>query len=146
MPFATAGQRVFFRDDSSALDSIVSEHFEPRQNVYLPQEAQGQVQAEAATRAKTALESFSADRIVVNVEADAPTMLVLAHTYYHNWKATVNDRPVPVWRANYCFQAIEVPAGRSRVTVVYRDKAFYVGLGILAVALLGAIVFWSKAR
>ena len=46
---------------------------------------------------------------------------------YHNWKARVDGKAVPLWRANYAFQAVEVPAGRHEVTLVYGDKMFWIG-------------------
>ena len=50
--------------------------------------------------------------------------------------AHVADRPVPLLRANYAFQAVELPAGKHHLRVAYEDRAFHTG----CVVSLGAIL------
>ena len=55
----------------------------------------------------------------------------MAQAYYHPWHAYVDGKPTRLWRANYAFQALEVPAGNHQIQVVYEDKAFKIGGVIL---------------
>ena len=72
-------------------------------------------------------------------------MVVIAQSFYHPWKAVVDGKPTPIWKANYAFQALEVPPGQHQVEIVYRDKKFFFGalisgltaLGCLSVAFVG---------
>ena len=41
-----------------------------------------------------------------------------------------------MWRANYAFQAVQVPAGRHELILEYRDRHFLVGCAITSAALL----------
>jgi len=47
-----------------------------------------------------------------------------------------------LWRANYAFQAVEVPAGRHEVLLVYRDEAFQAGAAVSLCALLLCLAGW----
>jgi uncharacterized membrane protein YfhO len=72
-------------------------------------------------------------------------MLVLAQSYYHCWRASVDGNGVPVLRANGGFQAVEVPAGKHEVLLEYKDRAFQLGCAIsLASLLLCAVIYFLK--
>ncbi len=55
-------------------------------------------------------------------EAPAASLVVISQTYYPAWKAYVDGRPAKLWRANYAFQALEVPAGRHHIRLAYEDE------------------------
>ena len=59
---------------------------------------------------------------------------VISQTDYPAWKALVDGRPAILWRANHAFQAVEVPAGQHQIVLVYRDRAFQVGLALCLIA------------
>ena len=48
----------------------------------------------------------------------------------------VNGQPTRLWRANYAFEALQVPAGTNRVELVYQDRSFSTGVVISLVSLL----------
>ena len=76
------------------------------------------------------------------VEAARPGMVVLAQTYYPPWHAYVDGQPTRLWKADYAFQALEVPAGRHKVDVVYEDGRFRAGGCISLASLLGCAAIW----
>jgi hypothetical protein len=135
MPMATIGQQPVFVEDGAALAALGSRGFAPRQTVYLPAAVRGQVQARADTKARVLSSRVSPSECVFVTRADGPAMLVVAQAYYHCWKATVDGQPAPLWRANYAFQAVEVPSGRHEVRLVYADRAFWCGAGVSVVTL-----------
>ena len=78
------------------------------------------------------------DRIVLDVESDAPAYLVLADSWSPGWEAAINDQPAPIYRANFYARAVFVPAGRHLVRFEYRPASFRTGAWVtLAAALLG---------
>jgi hypothetical protein len=84
------------------------------------------------------------EHLVLDVDAPARGFLVLADQYYPGWQATVNGAPVPIYRANYMFRLVEVPAGASRVEFRYRPSSVLLGAGISALTLVVlAVLFWS---
>jgi uncharacterized membrane protein YfhO len=56
--------------------------------------------------------------------------VVVAQTYYHNWKAEVDGVSVPLLRANAAFQAVQMPAGKHTIHLFYQDRAFEIGAAI----------------
>jgi hypothetical protein len=52
----------------------------------------------------------------------------------------VNGKHVPLLRANYGFQALEVPTGRHDVRLVYDDAAFWAGALVSGITLAGCLV------
>jgi uncharacterized membrane protein YfhO len=73
-------------------------------------------------------------------------MIVLGQAFYHNWEARVDGTATPLWRANYAFQALEVPAGNHHILLQYRDKALYVGVVISLSAILICAGGWLACK
>jgi uncharacterized membrane protein YfhO len=142
----TLGQRAVFAQDSEALEAISSADFKPREVVYLPEENRPFVTATSRAVGSISGVNVRPQRVEVSADLDRPGLLVIAQAYYHNWHAYVDGQPVPLWRANYAFQALQLPAGRHQVRVQYEDRAFRVGGIISIVTLLGWALASRKAR
>jgi hypothetical protein len=140
LPRLTIGQQPLFAGDYATLAALTNASFAPRDEVYLPPEARASVLASHAGTARILSASYAAQRIEAQVETPAPTMLVAAQTYYHPWHAYVDGRRVPLWRANYAFQAVALPAGKHQVRLVYEDRRFQAGTAISLATLAGCAV------
>jgi uncharacterized membrane protein YfhO len=66
--------------------------------------------------------------------------VVVAQTFYHDWRASVDGQNVPLLRANHAFQAVEVPQGRHQIVLRYVDQAFELGAAISIVVWFGCLV------
>ena len=146
MPLITAGQKPIFTDSATAMREMTNTSFSPRQFVYLPAEAAKRVRASNATIARILRQTVSAHRFRFEIDAPAPTLAVIAQVHYAPWRAYVNGRPAKIWPANYAFQAVEIPAGRSEVHLVYRDSAFAVGAVLSTITALGCACAWCGRR
>jgi uncharacterized membrane protein YfhO len=74
---------------------------------------------------------------MIDNTAQSPGYVVLSNTWYPGWKAWLDGQPVTIWKANYLFQAVEVPAGNHHLELAYRPGLFYLGFAISCLALLG---------
>jgi len=147
MPLLTGGQKPVFTNDAAAMQTLLtSTNFNPRREVYLPPTAKAFVTATNFAAVKISSDRHSAQCIEADVQADAPAMLVAAQMYYHPWRAYVDGRLTPLLRANYGFQALEVPAGLHHVKLAYEDRRFYLGVVISLGMLIGCLVFWQVQR
>jgi hypothetical protein len=147
MPWATIGQQPVFLEDDAALAALCKDEFMPRRIVYLPSAARGQVEAGTGRPAKVLSSHIGASECVIETLAESRTVLVVAQAYYHCWQARVDGAVVPLWRANYAFQALEVPAGRHEVRLVYVDRVFQAGAIISIMALIVCIaMIWRGAH
>lgn len=143
MPILSGGQKPIFADDAATLASIAGTNFNPRTEVYLSLSREI-VAASNTTIVKISSAKFSAQEIDASVDASAPAMLVAAQSYYHPWRAYVDGKSTPLWRANYAFQSLEIPAGIHQIKLVYVDWNFRLGLAVSLVTLAGALLFLSR--
>jgi hypothetical protein len=149
LPRLTVGQKPLFAGDLATLAALTNTDFSPRREVYLPLAARPFVTASTASNARILSANYAAQHIEAEVAAPEPTLLVAAQTYYHPWQAYVDGQRVRLWRANYAFQAVVVPAGTHQVKLVYEDRRFQTGTAISVTTLIGCIfclVRWSAAR
>jgi hypothetical protein len=145
-PLVTGGQRPVFLDEDATLDFLFAPGFDGRQVVALPAAAKRSVQATNRADLKIVAADFSPERIDLQVTAGAPAMVVVAQAWYHPWRAYVDGKATRLWRANYAFQALEVPAGVHRVKLAYEDRLFQTGGAVSLTTLLGCAAAWFLRR
>jgi hypothetical protein len=136
IPIVSVSQAPVFASDEAAFDAIEKGTADFRKVVYLPTEAGGTVKSVGEPRARIIAKDFSPARQSIEVETPAATMAVICQAYYHNWQASVDGVATPLWRANYAFQAVAVPAGRHHILLQYKDNALRWGGAISLASLL----------
>jgi hypothetical protein len=146
MPLITIGQQPLFADDRSTFAVFYQTNFDFRRQVFLPLDARGLVTATQQVTARILENTFTANRIGLKTYASGPSMVVISQSWYPAWKAYVDGMPVRIWRANYAFDAVEVPAGQHRLELKYQDRALFLGallsaMGLLVLGLLATRTF-----
>jgi hypothetical protein len=144
LPVVTAGQRPEFKTDLEALDAITAENFNPRTEVFLPESARAVVTVTNQTTCTVAQVHFGQNQVTAEVQAAAPSLVVLSQTFYHLWHAEVDGQPVPLLRANVAFQALQVPAGTHHIRLFYRDPNLLMGAAISTASLLICVVIGCR--
>jgi Bacterial membrane protein YfhO len=142
LPMVTAGQKPLFTGDAETYAALFDAGFEPSQLVFLPEEARGTVHTTNAAKVEITSTVVSNQRVTFEAGADAAAMVVVAQSYYHPWHAYVDGQPTALWRANYAFQALEVPAGKHKVSLVYEDQMFIYGCVLSLISLVGCMAMW----
>lgn len=80
---------------------------------------------------------YDLTEVGIDVTTDDAGYLVVLDSFDEGWSATVDGRPAEVLRANAAFRAIEVPAGRSTVTLRYTTPGLRVGLALALLTIAG---------
>jgi uncharacterized membrane protein YfhO len=88
---------------------------------------------------------FSPNKVEADINAAAPGLVVLSQSYYHLWRAFVDEKSAPLLRANLAFQAVEVPAGRHHLKLIYRDPNLEIGAIISLLSLAACGWIWLRA-
>jgi hypothetical protein len=145
LPILTCGQRPVFATDDQALEAVTTS-FEPRTHTYLPESVRQECTATGTGQARLDSVKIRAHRISCVVQCDEPTLVVVAQSYHRNWKASVDSTASPVFRANFAFQAVQIPAGRHELILEYRDRHLLLGGVITTVALVICLVLWRRKR
>ncbi len=139
LPLITAGQQPVFLDAANTLSALTQSNFDGSQIVFLPPETKSLVTVSNQTSAKIFNPKFGNQTVNFEVQANEPSLAVVAQTYYHNWRAYVDGQPTPLLRANHAFQAVQVAKGTHQVRLAYEDRAFEIGAVISGVAWLGCL-------
>jgi uncharacterized membrane protein YfhO len=87
-----------------------------------------------------------ADRAAATIAAEGDGNLVFARTFFNDWHARVDGRPVPIAVANARDLAVAVPKGRHHVEIEYDRSPFRRGVGLQAAALLLAAAVAARPR
>jgi hypothetical protein len=148
LPLVTAGQKPVFLDGPGTLRALTQPDFDGGKMVFLPPEAKSLVTVTNQTATRVLNSQFKAQRADIEVEATGPSLVVVAQTYYHNWRVYVDGQPSPLLRANYAFQALQVPAGRHHVRLAYEDRAFQFGATVSVCMVVNCLIFlrWLRKR
>jgi hypothetical protein len=86
-------------------------------------------------------------RIRLKVSRQRPGYLSIRNTWDPGWRARVGGREVPVLRADYAFQALEIPPGTWEVELYYLPRSLVLGLWIVAAcAAVSAAAWWLSRR
>lgn len=123
---------IVVKDRKKVFSSLISPFFEPQQEVILEEEIQNpklKIQnPKSKINPKTQIIDYQPNKIIINAYSPTNCILVLSDTYYPGWKAYVDGKETKIYRANYIFRAIEVPAGNHKVEFIYFPVSFKVGL------------------
>ncbi len=84
------------------------------------------------------------DDLELEVTAEGPTVVVVRDGWAAGWKAAVDGRPAPVWRADGRHRAVPIEAGRHHVRLWYEPPGRDRGLVIAAVAATLLAALWLR--
>ncbi len=87
--------------------------------------------------------SYTPDRIMVKTNSSSPKLLFLSDVYDAGWHASVDGKESRVYRADYDFRAVEVPAGNHTVILTYTPDEFKWGIMLSIIGIAG-LVFLLK--
>lgn len=128
----------------AALQKIKKDAFDPHTTAILDRPVP--LQEATPLKWKASIVRSEAGSVRVEVETNQDSVLVLTDTFDKDWKAAVDERSVPVLRANYAFRAVSLSAGQHRVTFQYFPASFSLSLILSSLALVAwiASLFLSK--
>ena len=141
-------------DRAAVLSRVSSTNFDPRKTLLLedqPSPAQAAIVIHTPSTLATGsarIISYEPDEIEVDASLPRPGYLLLLDTWFPGWSATVNGEAARVYRADYNFRAVSLPAGKSAVHFSYRPQSLQIGIYLCAagVAALGVACFpaWKR--
>jgi len=96
--------------------------------------------SDAPPGASIRLDEASPEEVLLEVTASEPSLLVVSDSFYPGWRATVDDRRVPILLANGLARGVVVPAGSHSVSLRYESVSLRIGLVVSAIGLAGAML------
>ena len=92
------------------------------------------------------IDSYKSNEVELTINARERKLLFLSDSYYPGWKAYINGKKTPIYRANYLFRAIVVESGESQVRFEYDPLSFKLGLAITVLTILMCGVYLYKYK
>ncbi len=123
---------VVDRNSDTILPTLFGANFDRSHTIILEQDPNiHQLGSGSAT-----ITSYKPEQILVKTSVDHPSLLFLSEIYDPGWEALVDDRAAKIYRADYTFRAIVVPAGTHTVEFVYNPWQWKLGLILMGTGML----------
>jgi len=135
-------------NDQEIIDKLLSQDFDFLKEIVLEKEPPDFIRATdsrlvSQVAAEVNWKKYDSDNQILEVNVPKPSLLFISDTFYPGWQAYVDDTKSEIYRANFTFRAVAVPAGKHQVEFVYNPKSFKLGLIISAISLLVLGVLWG---
>jgi hypothetical protein len=136
-------------DGRLALEAVSVDDFDPALEAVVEGSPPVAPVPGAVARTATYREAQPED-VTVDVSTATPAIVTIRNAWDRGWSATLDGRPVTVYRTDYLLQGIAVPPGDHEIRLTYRESTIGVGLLASAVAWAGAAAgfaaAWALAR
>jgi hypothetical protein len=136
---------VLVRPAERPLEEVLKASFDPRSEAIVPSGLN--IRTGQLARAEISAVDWKPERISFTAVASGPSLVVVAQTHFHAWKAFVSERPVEIVPVNHAFQGIFLPEGSHSVRLEYHDSAFRIGgiiSGVFSLLVTISILFPPK--
>jgi hypothetical protein len=130
-------------DPTRVLTTLASSDFDLRSAVILSE--QPALLPASAAVGTAVVTAHRPDRVLLDVQASGPAMVVVSEVFYPGWRATVDGAETTIFRADHALRAVQVPAGRHNVEMVFDPLSFRLGAVVSLATLLAAAVLFLRA-
>ena len=142
-----ADKTIVIKDEKKILEKMKSKEFEPEKEVILeevlgsPSTSSGPLEQHSSS---VRILKYEPNYVEIKAETNAPRFLVLSDTYYPGWKASVDEKPGKIYRADYVLRAVYLEPGKHIVKFAYDPFSFKIGAIITSGTLVCCLVFVFK--
>ncbi len=144
LPRAFFAYRYEVKPKLDILHAMHDGTFNPRDVAYFDEAPKGisalATQPLDSTESVT-LKDYKNEQVLLETKASGNRLVFMSDTWYPDWTATIDGKEMPIYRADYAFRAIVVPAGVHEVKFSYYDPKYETGrtisLGTNSLALIG---------
>jgi hypothetical protein len=154
LPRAFFVNRYEVSDGLTILNKIKDLSFNPRDVAFFMEDPKISVEP-AHPSAGAEIVRYGIQDLEIKTTTTGNNLLFLSETYYPvGWKAFIDGKEIPIYRANYLFRAVVVPPGVHKLEMKFEPKGFYFGKNLSLAAnifILGGLGFfgfdyWRKKR
>ncbi len=96
----------------------------------------------AKTQGSVKIIKYLSNSIEMEAQTNGESFLVLTDNYYPGWKAFVNDKEVKIYKADYTFRGIVIPAGKSSIEFSFVPQTFLIGTYLFLTGIMGMVVVY----
>jgi len=133
------GKYVVEKNPQKIIDALYSPAFDLRSQIVVEEDPKLGQNKEFSGDAT--ITSYTPDRVAIITNANRSGLLFLSDNDYPGWQATVDNKPAKIYRADYSFRSIVVPAGKHIVVFKYVPMSFWWGVWLAIFGVVGMIIF-----
>jgi hypothetical protein len=106
----------------------------------------------ATPEAKAEIVEYKNENIKIKAKATGNNLLFISEIYFPLWKAYLDGKEIEIYKTNYAFRSVIIPAGEHSVELKYHSNGFElgrtvsIGTNILMVLLLVGGIFIERKR
>ncbi|MEE8522525.1 MAG: hypothetical protein V3T72_01235 [Thermoanaerobaculia bacterium] len=131
-------------DAARRLELMTAADFDPWQVAYVETEVDLPPASDASRTARIVEETPV--RITVELELEAPALVVLSDLYYPGWEARLDGHPAPILRTDHALRGVVAAADSSTLVFSYRPGSLRLGALLMLVAGGGSVLWFLEAR
>jgi hypothetical protein len=136
------------------LTKIKEMSFNPKEIAFFMEDPKLNIDA-PLPQAEATYTHYGIQDLSLKVKATGNNLLILSESWYpEGWKAYIDGNEIPIYRINYMFRGVVVPAGDHSLTMKFEPRGFFLGknlsLGMNILVMIGlgyfGFVRYSKKR
>jgi hypothetical protein len=129
--------------DKHILELLFSDSFNPATTAIIEQSPALPVhKAESSVQQSVILRKYEENSADLQIATTKSSFLVFSDNYYPGWKAVLDGNEIPVYRTNYTFRGVSIPAGNHTLRFTYEPASFFLGSLISAFSALSFLILF----
>ncbi len=100
----------------------------------------------SGTTGEAKILQYSPEKVTMQTTTDGKEFLVLTDTYFPGWKALVDGKEASIFKANFTFRGVDVPAGVHTITFLYQPRSFSLGVTLTIMGVVGLALYIIVVR
>jgi len=136
---------VVVTNEREALNYLSFADFNFRKNIVLQAENFGDKKSDKE-RLELPVEEYKNWKYKLDINIPESGFVVFSSKFDRNWKATVDEKPVPTYPVNYLLTGVFVPAGRHTLEFFYRPPMIFYYITILTLMSGVLIIFFGLIK
>lgn len=131
-------QSIVESDAQKIIDKLLDSKINLRKTVIVETEAAAM---SSNIQGFASITDYQSSSVTISTQTTEPALLFLSDSYYPGWRAFVDGRETPIYRANFVFRAVKVPEGAHTVRFLYGPLSWKLGLILTGIGVLCTIAF-----
>lgn len=137
------------------LNNIKEGKSDPKQVAYLEKDPAVKIDPADST-SKVHITGYGIHSITIEAEAKGNNLLFLSEVYYPaGWNAYIDGQKTEIYKTNYLFRSVIVPAGKHKIEFRFEPETYYtgknisMGANVILIAILGIAIggiFFKKKK
>lgn len=136
-----AGNAIVEKEDQAILDKIFDPALNLRENVILEEPLHENFILGDDREGKVEVLNYQPNKIDLETNSSENKILLVSDVFYPGWQVYLDGMEGKIYRSDFVFRAVAIPAGKHKVSFLYNPKSFNLGLRVSMFATMLFIIW-----